>query len=323
MDKEYHYFYKITNKVNGKFYYGVHSTNNLNDGYMGSGNGIRNAIRKYGVENFIKEYVRFFESRDDMFKYEQEVVTKDIVSDPNCYNSTTGGKGGGKEGIVVTKDKSGNIYVVSTDDPRYLSGELKHNTCGFAVVRDENGRVFQISINDPDYHKYEPINKGKAIVIGPEGKPMRISIDDPDYHKYKHINKGKVMAKDLNGNTIRTSTDDPRLQSGELVGITKGQLTVKDKDGNKIVVSKNDPRFKTGELTGYRKNMVTVKDKDGNKFSVYKDDPRYINKEVLPLYVGMTWIKKDGVCKHVQQDELQQYLDDGWAKGRILKKKIC
>lgn len=290
---------------------------------MGSGNGIRNAIRKYGVENFIKEYVRFFESREDMFKYEQAIVTKDLVSDPNCYNSTTGGRGGGKEKIVVTKDKSGNIYVVSIDDPRYLSGELKHNTAGFAVVKDKTGKVFQISTNDPDYHKYEHINKGKAVVVGDNGKPMQISINDPDYHKYKHINKGMVIAKDTDGNIVRTTIDDSRLQSGELFGITKGQLTVKDKDGNKIVVSKNDPRFKTGELNGYRKNMVTVKDNAGNIFSIYKDDPRYINKDVIPLYVGATWIKKDGVCKHVQQDELQQYLNDGWVKGRILKKNIC
>ena len=33
---KYHYFYKITNLLNNKYYYGVHSTNDLNDQYMGS-----------------------------------------------------------------------------------------------------------------------------------------------------------------------------------------------------------------------------------------------------------------------------------------------
>lgn len=47
------YIYKITNMINGKTYIGKHSANKTN--YMGSGSLIRNAIRKYKVENFKKE----------------------------------------------------------------------------------------------------------------------------------------------------------------------------------------------------------------------------------------------------------------------------
>ena len=89
----YNYFYKITNKLTGEFYYGVHSTNNLDDGYMGSGKKLNAVYKKYGKKNFEKEILRFFDSPEEMFEHERRVVTKDLIKDPMCYNLTEGGDG--------------------------------------------------------------------------------------------------------------------------------------------------------------------------------------------------------------------------------------
>ena len=78
---DYHYFYKITNTINGNFYYGVHNTTNLNDGYMGSGKLLKMAYKKYGIENFKKEIVKFFDTMDEAFSYEHEIVNEELIKD--------------------------------------------------------------------------------------------------------------------------------------------------------------------------------------------------------------------------------------------------
>lgn len=48
--KHFYIIYKITNKVNQKFYIGIHKTENINDDYYGSGHCIKAAIKKYGID---------------------------------------------------------------------------------------------------------------------------------------------------------------------------------------------------------------------------------------------------------------------------------
>lgn len=85
--------YKITNLLNGKIYIGIHKTDNLDDDYMGSGNNIKKAIKKYGVKNFKKEYLAVFDEPSDMFDLETKLVNEEFVKNKNNYNIVTGGVG--------------------------------------------------------------------------------------------------------------------------------------------------------------------------------------------------------------------------------------
>lgn len=86
--------YKIINLINGKIYIGAHKTNNLEDGYMGSGKLIKMAIDKYGLDNFKKEYISIFDNEDDMYKMESIIVDEEYLKSENIYNIKEGGNGG-------------------------------------------------------------------------------------------------------------------------------------------------------------------------------------------------------------------------------------
>jgi len=89
---KFHYIYKITNLINGMYYIGAHSTNNIMDNYMGSGVLIRLAIEHYGKHNFEMVIIKNCISTKNKWYWERRIITRAIIKDPQCYNLITGGK---------------------------------------------------------------------------------------------------------------------------------------------------------------------------------------------------------------------------------------
>ena len=90
-----HYLiYQVRNKLNGMIYIGQHQTENIDDGYMGSGLRIRRAIKKYGLENFEKTILFECKSEEEMNAKEAEIVNEDFIARDDVYNIKLGGDGG-------------------------------------------------------------------------------------------------------------------------------------------------------------------------------------------------------------------------------------
>jgi len=105
-----HYVYKITNKLNGKWYIGKrkHKTP-YSDPYMGSGKLILEAIKKYGKNSFDKMVLKVFDTNEEAAKYEASLVTKETISTSMSYNMHEGGHGGFahlNDGSKEHKDRS-------------------------------------------------------------------------------------------------------------------------------------------------------------------------------------------------------------------------
>ena len=77
------------------YYIGRHSTNDLNDSYLGSGKRLIFAIKVYGKENFNREILWVFDNYDDMMNKEKELINGDVMYDAMSYNIAPGGEGVG------------------------------------------------------------------------------------------------------------------------------------------------------------------------------------------------------------------------------------
>lgn len=158
MTYKFNYFYKITNNINGHYYYGVHSTNDINDGYMGSGKRLHWAYKKYGKENFTKEIIKFFENQNDAYEYESIMVTENLTKNDDCYNIKTGGFGGSKN-MLVALDNYGESHFVSSDDDRLKTGELHYIWTGRKRTNEEREKIRRTSTNQESPAKRIFMNK--------------------------------------------------------------------------------------------------------------------------------------------------------------------
>ena len=93
VNRKYHFIYKTTNLLSGRYYLGMHSTDNLDDDYLGSGNQLYHAIKKHGRENFKREILEFCDSREELANRESELITMNEVRDKECMNMKVGGIG--------------------------------------------------------------------------------------------------------------------------------------------------------------------------------------------------------------------------------------
>ena len=289
--QKYHYFYKVTNTINNHFYYGIHSTKDLNDGYMGSGRRLKQAIKKYGIENFSKEIIKFFNNREELAKYEAEIVTESLVRDPNCYNMVVGGDCLITSGTTTVIDNSGNTFRVPVDDPMMYI-EYKPIASDRVYCLDTADNQYKIvDISEFRHNRDQYISQLDNMIIVRDittGKSMQVSREEyySNKKKYSTPTTDKVLVKDNKGNFFQVYRDDERLLNGELTLFWKNR--------------KHTQETKNKISDTFRKN----KHQQGEKNSQY----------------GTCWIMKDGVSKKIKKEDLGIYINDGWIKGRKCKK---
>lgn len=107
--KKYHFIYKTTCLITGKFYVGMHSADNLEDGYLGSGKILGYSIGKHGRENHQRVILEFSSSREELKQREKEIVNEELLAQPLNINLKYGGEGGG---FLAEANKKNSFHVL-------------------------------------------------------------------------------------------------------------------------------------------------------------------------------------------------------------------
>lgn len=139
--------YLTVNIVNKKIYIGVHKTNPEKfDGYIGCGvivtqpNTYKNssthfqyAVNKYGVDNFIRFTLYEFDSEEEAYKMEEQLVTEEFVKRENTYNMMIGGK-------VWSNNQKRKVYMYNLDGD-YIQEFESVNDAGRFLNHKNGSRV--------------------------------------------------------------------------------------------------------------------------------------------------------------------------------------
>lgn len=238
----YYTVYKVTNKINDKFYIGVHKTEDLEDDYMGSGKYLRHSIKKYGIENFTKEILHVFGNPEEMFSKEAEIVNEKFLSEGNTYNLRLGGEGGWD---YVNK-KGRNVYGNNG-----LPGFGGENLISFVNIKEK-----MIKENRWDKH-LKNLSEITKNWIKNNGHPFEGKTHSKETKKLiSEKNKGKGKKKensqfgtkwicnvDLKENK-KIKKDDP-LPEGWILGRNKWNLLHKErikKEAKKVSEKKKESR---------------------------------------------------------------------------------
>ena len=300
-EKKFNYLYKITNNINGKYYYGVHSTDNLDDSYFGSGKLLKKAIKKYRKENFTKEIIKFFSTSKEALEEERRIVTEDVVNDERSYNLTLGG--GYKDDRLSVYDKiEQKNKKVTSEEYRQNIERYIHVSKGIVIAKDKNNNVVITHQGDKRLETKE--------LVGVTANTVPVEID------------GKIC---------RIPSDDIRITSGELKPVKiNTHIWALDKDGNEILVDFNDPRWKTREIVGIMKGRIRIA-KDGKLKTIKKEDFDSYLKEgwkradkfdtKVPTTAGLYRIyryNEDGVIERtlISPDKFEEYEKNGWKRGQ-------
>ena len=219
------YVYVIVNKINLKLYFGSHSWDGegLDPDYYGSGKIIKQAVKKYGKDNFIVYPIKFFDNVDECRQAEEELLTKyNIANNIYCYNLKNSAIGFTSEDVKGKPKSEEHKKKIS----QAKKGE-KHPMYGKNHTEDSKRKISEslkgLKRSEDTKRKVSESIKGeKHPLYGKRGK------DSPNYGKHRTEESRRKISQALKG---RTLSEETRRKLSQATNYRKTPIVAIDKNG--------------------------------------------------------------------------------------------
>lgn len=177
----YGYVYLITNLINGKKYIGLHRVENdkIDPNYFGSGKLLKQAIEKYGKDEFSKEILHWHETPEELINAEiEEIIERNAINNQEYYN------------------------LIATKTP-ILFGE---NNGFYSKTHSDEIKEYFSHIRKGKERSKEGIRKVKEFYESEEGEKLKrsfsekrsgVPLSEETKEKIRKANKGKKRSEEF------------------------------------------------------------------------------------------------------------------------------
>ena len=185
MQHKHYIIYKTTDILTGEYYIGQHRTDNLQDGYKGSGNWIK--LKENKGRSLITEVLKH-SNHNDLCADERLLIGNLWNTDPYCMNECPGGGSGPHKDTTKKQISETRLRLGLKPDPKYTKD---------TVFMHKDG--VQRRINNAQIGAYESLGWIKGRLVQP-----------PKHSGKIWIAKGE--------HEMRTNTPESYLKDGWVVG---------------------------------------------------------------------------------------------------------
>ena len=305
MASEYGFVYMTINLVTGDRYIGQHKmkVRRRDAVYLGSGNRLLNAIKKYGRENFRRITIEYCESAERLNDRERYwIAFYDAHRDPRFYNIATGGSAGdiwsllpkAQQDSLREEARQRNFRRDYSSYRERFSGD-RNPAFGMHWYKDEkNHKQYYLREGDPKIKElglvrgmYRTAEHNKKISIANKGT----------YHKSPSSGKVCIHKDGVNRYVMREEVKDFVKEGWEIGGKHprwEGSGWVKMTDGVREVFAKTPAQQEEYAKRGFVRGVLKV--------------PRRRRRSKAEMLKDM--MQKYGVTEEV----LRPRLDDGMRR---------